>query len=493
MMQLLRFMTVRGDKPSPDQKADAVVQWLVDNGFMIIAAPNRASQIVRKFYGHETDKSKLFESDGVFMNATMPWLKNEQVAAIRTLLIDRVHANRADPNAATATTRECLVLYFCAIRQGKIPAPMCEVHTQATHQPLVRLSAFHMDDVFFDPSRPLAGGQQGSFYAGVTRKGYPVGVKRIHLGGEAEAKAMRHLQVGGYLQVHYGTPPDPTWVVMPCYSGTLSALAPLFLEVSHKPRSDYGGGLIGARYILRHLLGELAVLHDEMHGLHQDIKSSNIFVSQKQQRFVLGDLGLSSRLSARGDAAFRGLTYGYASPEQAAESEHITPASDVFSLCVTAINIMLQLDPTVRHTWARYHVNIPRATNLFPPRDRELGAAFAAWGQFSDRDDALQQITEDFELTYQGNIRRYDQRHYEHFNRIDQVMNALDAPLWDGLRSGLKMNPKLRPTAKSLQKRITMSQADTVACEAVWPKIAPYSSKIDEEIKRLVPLVNDIR
>jgi hypothetical protein len=55
------------------------------------------------------------------------------------------------------------------------------------------------------------------------------------------------------------------------------------------------------------------------------------------------------------------------------------------------------------------------------------------------------------------------------------------------------MNPKLRPTAKSLQKRITMSQADTVACEAVWPKIAPYSSKIDEEIKRLVPLVNDIR
>ena len=489
-LRMLRRITVSENCLTPEQKADAVVEWLVHNNFMSMTTPRRASQVVTKFYGHETTKSKLFESNGVFMNTNMPWLKKEQVAAIRTLLIDRVHAYKADPSAASASAQECLVRYFRAVRDGKPHPPISYVHIPGTGQNLMKLSAFHMDDVFIDSANPLAGGQQGSFFAGVTRRRYPVGVKRIHLGGDAEAKAMRQLQVGGYLQAHYAKPPAPTWVVMPCYSGTLTQLAPLFFEVPYKPRSGHTGGLRGARYILRNLLGELAFLHDEMHGLHQDIKSSNIFVSQRQKRFILGDLGLSSKLSVKGDAPFTGLTFGYAAPEQAAESQRITPAADVFSLCVTAVNGILQVDPAAKEAWADLHQNEPRPQNLFPRK--EMGAAFAVWGRFSDHDDALPQTANIFELTQQASFQADDQEYWEHFNNIAQLMTVLDAPLWEALCSGMRMDPKARPAAKALQARITMSEGDIRACEAVWAKIDPYSPEIDKEIKRLTALLKQL-
>jgi len=497
VLRMIRRITVSENSLSPPAKADAVIEWLVHNGFMTMTSPNRASQLVSKFYGHDTSKSRLFEGDGVYMNTTMPWLRREQVAAIRTLLIDRVHANKADPRAAPASAQDCLIRYFRAVQEGRPPAPISAVRLRDSAQTLTRLSAFHMDDVYFDPDRCLAGGQQGSFFAGVTQRGYPVGIKCIYVRGEAESKAMRCLQVGGYLQAHHGKQlADPTWVVMPCYSGTLTELGPLFLEVPYKPREGQKGGLRGARYILQNLFGELAFLHDDMHGLHQDIKSSNIFVSQQQRRFVLGDFGLSSKLSIRGYAPYSGMTHGYASPEQAAENQHLTPASDVFSLCVTAINGILQADPAFCEAWKKVHGARPMPPRLFPHRALEMFPAFAAWSQFSDADDTLRQIHEEFELTQQGSIKGSEPdlavSFREHFERIADVMLQLDAPLWGDLCRGLRMDPRTRPSAKELQESITISKGDRLACDAVWDKMAPYSPKIDEEVKRLKALLKKL-
>ena len=142
-----------------------------------------------------------------------------------------------------------------------------------------------------------------------------------------------------------------------------------------------------------------------MHGLHQDIKGNNIFVSQAQKRFVLGDFGLSSKLSDTGDAAFSGMTFGYASPEQAAESQRITPASDIFSRCVTAINDILQADPEVGHAWAQAYPDRPMPYSLFPTMDSQIAPAFASWARFSEGDSTLKNVTENFELTYSGGER----------------------------------------------------------------------------------------
>jgi serine/threonine protein kinase len=425
------------------------------------------------------------------MNTNMPWLKDEQLAAIRTLMIDRAHAYKADPEAVKPSVYDCLVRYFTATREGQPQNATSHVDVPGTQQTLMRLSAFHMSDVFFDPNKHLARGQQGAFFAGVTRQGYPVGIKCIHEGSKEEAKAMRALQVGGYLQVHYGKPhATPTWVVMPCYTGTLNQLAPMFFEVASQKRSSPQGSLIGARYILRNLLGELAFLHDEMKGVHQDIKSTNIFVSQKQKRFLLGDMGLSSKLSIKGDAPFSGMTFGLASPEQAAENQTITPASDIFSLCVTAVNGILQGDPTIKKMWEKAGFDHPLPTGLFPHQD--MPTAFAAWGRFSDHGDSILHTMELLEITSPNHIQASNQKYLKHFSEIAWIMDQADASLWETLRSGLRLNPKKRPTAKKLQECITLSNADQLACEKVWDKMKPYNDKIDKEIKRLTPLIKTL-
>ena len=57
---------------TPEQKADAIIEWLVHNHFMRMTDLFRASQVVATFYGHDTNTSSLFESNGVFINTTIP-------------------------------------------------------------------------------------------------------------------------------------------------------------------------------------------------------------------------------------------------------------------------------------------------------------------------------------------------------------------------------------------------------------------------------------
>jgi len=427
------------------------------------------------------------------MNPPLPWLKKEQIGAVYTLLLDRLNAVKADPEAVSDDVRGCLVRYFEAASQGKAQDLIHSVHIRGTRRTLTRLSAFHMDDVYFNPNYPLDRGQQRAFFAGVTREGYPVRIKRIDVGGQAVARARRKLQIGGYLQAHLGIPPQPTWLVTPCYSGSLQQLASLFLRIPYRPRVNHSGGLVGARYIFHKTLGELAFFHDERHVLHEDIRPRNIYISQKQRRFILGNLGSLGELSAQQDAPFAGLTYGFASPEQVAELKRITTASDIFNLGATLAYCLLRDDPAVEYTWEKLYGGSTPPKSLFPHDPGEADAAFAAWDQFLDDDDTLHSITQGLVLTGLSDRRAsLVQQNLSDYHRFAAVMMELDAELWQALCLGLKINPEARPAAKVLQQTLALSEEDERACDAAWEAIAPYDPAFLKEAEALKPLLDQL-
>jgi predicted ATPase len=91
-------------------------------------------------------------------------------------------------------------------------------------------------------------------------------------------------------------------------------------------------------------LGQVAAALDHLHAhdppvLHLDVKPSNI-LARADGRFVLVDLGLSARLISTYGAG----TSDYLAPEYGAASEP-TPAADVFSLAVTAFELLTGSPP----------------------------------------------------------------------------------------------------------------------------------------------------
>jgi hypothetical protein len=398
------------------------------------------------------------------------------VSAIRTLLIDRIHASRADPSAVTTSVRECLIHYFQAVHQGNIRDPVYQVQIKGTHQILARLSAFHTDDIFFDPHKPLFEDRVKAFFAGVTRHDYPVSIKRLHLREATQALTMGRLQLGGYLQIHHGRHSDTTWVATPCYSGTLAQFAPVFLETPYHSRSSHHGGLRGARYMLLHLLGELIFLHDELHVAHGNISSNNVFVSQRQRRFVLGD------------------PVDFAAPEDGARSPHSGFASDIFHLCLTVIDSMLLADPKVNRAWEESHPDINKPKILFPRRSEQNHyLAHETWHQFFTHCDRPWPRTaaaglDSHDSWYDRERRELLQR----YQNIDAIMTNLDAELWNALCAGLRKDFEDRPTAKVLRQSLTISEHDRLRCAEAWHRIPPYSPAIADEIRRLKPIIAHI-
>lgn len=480
LVRVLRRITLTETKYTPEQKADQVVDWMVANGFMARqSASGRASQRPSKFYGHDVAKSKLFTGHGVAIQTNMPWLKDEQVAAIRALLIDRVHAFKADPRSFSLSTRDALVRYFKLVKD-KVPLlPVAVVQTTGAVEKLTRLRALHMDDVYFDHNKPLSSGAQGQFFAGITSKFYPVAIKQIKKDGAKEAQLMRRLTVGGYLQAHYTTPP---LVVMPCYSGTFNDFSKRFYEVPSTPRQGASGGLIGTRYMMSKLLIELDYLHNEMHGLHFDIKGTNIFVSKTQKLLVLGDFGISAVQSDCGDASFTGRTVGFCSPEQLDNSNRLTQASDIFSLAATICNGLIYYDPAFRRLWRSMFPDVTRPKILFPADDKKAPLYFSAWTNINSglpqQPSPFADITFDEEA---AEIAGYERQ----FRRIDSVMQALDAPLWTELRAALRTAQSTRPSAMALRGTITLNEQDKATCERVWDTVEPFNKSIGDEVARL--------
>jgi serine/threonine-protein kinase len=93
--------------------------------------------------------------------------------------------------------------------------------------------------------------------------------------------------------------------------------------------------------IFRECLVGLTCLHEQGY-LHQDVKPENIMESEKGE-IKLVDFGLAIEISATGTGEARRGTFGYSSPEQQS-GKPLTPASDIFSLGVTFIDMLAGMD-----------------------------------------------------------------------------------------------------------------------------------------------------
>ena len=163
IMRLFRRITSGGKHAlTPEQKADAVTQWLLQNDFITRVSPETPFQSTAKFFDYDTNINNIFKSRKTPRKCRIPWLKEKQAAALSTLLFDHMHASQTDPSAVTASARECLVRYFKASQNDETGKAITQSQLIKTDPPLMRLSAYHMDDIFFNPSNPLRRNSFGS-------------------------------------------------------------------------------------------------------------------------------------------------------------------------------------------------------------------------------------------------------------------------------------------------------------------------------------------
>jgi serine/threonine protein kinase len=233
-------------------------------------------------------------------------------------------------------------------------------------------------------------------------------------------------------------------------------------------------------------------LHDNLRGIHQDIKGANIFVSRAQQRLVLGDFGVASEQGAGGLGPVRGRTRGFQSPEQVGEQPFISAASDVFSLCVTVINFMLQHDPAVAAQWIAYWGNQPRPAQLFATEADHLDVvAYETWRSYLSR-SAPEPQTEMTVLSelYGVNGAARDAYIYK-YHCIGSVFRRLDPVLWRQLLRGLQVNAHSRLRAAQFCRGPEfaqvpwLSEAEKQRMQRVWAAMPDHSDAIAKALRRV--------
>ena len=476
--------------PAPAQQTEMVVTWLLENNFLRCIT-GLANQRHEFFYGHDIRTSTLFESerDGVSIARSLPWLRREDVRAVRALLINRTHARWADPRSCPASCAEAIYRYFVDVHERRGTLRPVLVPDGMPGAGLVKLPAYHMDDVYFLDDEAAGYGQQGDFFVGITQRNHPVGIKRIPQGGVEESRMLRRLQVGGYLNLLHH---DVTYMVTPLYSGDLNDYAGYFLRVPGLKNARAKQRLVGGRYLLYKTMGELTRLHDEMRGIHQDIKGGNILVARAQRRLVLGDYGVACEQGAGGYGPVQGRTRGSQAPEQAAEQPFVSAACDVFSLCVTAINLMLQHDPAVAGQWTSYWREQPRPSHLFVTEAGHPDViAYDTWHSYMRR-TAVEPQTEMTALANLYGIRDAERDAYIYkYHCISSVFRRLDPILWRQLLRGLQITAQNRVRAAQFcdgsdgAQPAWLTEEEKKQMQRVWTTIPEHSDAIAGALRRV--------
>src|SRR5260370_41900303 len=96
------------------------------------------------------------------------------------------------------------------------------------------------------------------------------------------------------------------------------------------------------------------------HIVHRDIKPSNLLIHQDDGRLVIADFGIARAMQKERPLTQGGWALGtehYTAPEQS--QGNAEPASDIYSMCVVAYQILTDLLP--------FHSTLPSHSPTLPP------------------------------------------------------------------------------------------------------------------------------
>ncbi|MBR8837548.1 MAG: GUN4 domain-containing protein [Stigonema ocellatum SAG 48.90 = DSM 106950] len=231
--------------------------------------------------------------------------------------------------------------------------------------------------------------------------------------------------------------------------------------------------------LLKSLLPVLQFVHDKQ-VIHRDIKPENI-IRRSNGELVLVDFGAAktvkpTALSVTGTVIG---TAGYTSPEQAIGKA--TFASDIYSLGVTCLNLLTQVQPlelfdVTEWSWIwRNYLTVQESDNLAFILDKMVEYAVKRRYQSAievlqalnppNKEPRLQRQRE--QLEYENNLRRYEQE------------------LSVALKAGYPLDEFVRNALKKIQQSLGISDEDVVPIEQqlLAPKQAEYERQ-QEAIKR---------
>lgn len=414
------------------------------------------------------------------LRQALPTINAGLARKLVAFFIERAHAERADPKAVQNGLEPQIVRLLQKLANHE---PLVSVRVPAGAANLLNLRAPNYDGCLFDPSKPLGRGGQGAFFVGITPHKHALAVKMMlpaPEGSEAsrqrdfarEAATTRRASRFDVLQLI--CTPTQQFMVMPLFNGDLKQHAAAFLRLAAGPGEPGCQGLFGARYVLRSLLGEVDHLHRSRRVMHQDIKANNVFLQRDWQRFILGDLGMASRIGDNGQARPRGYTPTLAAPEQFGRAEFIGPKVDVFGLATTMFELLTtQCPQVVAYRRARYPQQ--SAAGLFP-YETQVPQMHAAHRQMVfgalDGTGSPNQAAE-VPMAMRG--------HMAHFESIHRSVDACDLPLGHLLRRMLQHDPSERPSTGEAIAHIDylmhLSAESLTRIQEAWnhdvPKYAP--------------------
>jgi serine/threonine protein kinase len=467
---------------TPTEKAAQVVAWLDGTGLCRRGTEQRRTLQpwldAASDTGTCTRRSRALQTCCTFLTPT-------QADSICRFFIDRAHAERADPTAVQTSLSRALEHLLKLMHEGR---PAYSIRTPAGAPHLLQLRAPHYDGCFFDPSQTVVQGGQGAFYVGVSPRGHALAVKCVRAPAETsgaavsrtswslarEARTTRRARQLDLLQ--FIATPQMHCMVMPLCSCDLSERGAVFFSLHHPPRAGAEQtGLFGARHVVRSLLSGLSALLDAG-VVHEDIKARNIGLKRDTRQFKIIDYGVAAVMELDASAKMLGYTPRYAAPEQLGRHPRIDHKVDVYSLALTAFDMLLSCEPLASYRNERF---APQRSDPFPParqlralNTQQRGELFAAidgsaWGTPRIAPQAMPL----------GGA----------FESVHASIDAFDQPLGALLRRMLHHDPAQRCTAPEaamfMDKHMRISAQDEAHIVEAWRAHIPrFSPQVRQQL-----------
>lgn len=434
------LMRILGYPAAPvgiDQRAAAVHQWLKSHDLFEVAR-TRPKQRLRPLYGEDPVSSSLLARPGAHIGRDLRWLDPKTTRFLREMLIDRAHAECAQPELIEPILLDAVRAFFALHSAGKYTrkADMQRLVGRFSGHALTLLRSQHVGEVYYQQSFAQHSCDRGAWFVGLSRHAAPVAVTKISkhapiLPACSDEPSARR---GDYLVRHETD--AHVYFVTPLYPAVLPNVATLFVDDADAHLAGFGQkAFVGARYLCRESLRAMHRYHHTRRLPHGLIRAAAICVDVKRQRLVLvhaaagpAELLLAQDAQSHGSrgACTAARLAGLAASRQ----------SDVVDVSAMVTRLMLSHAPSVARAWTRRYPNKRMPKFLFGDDDlRFAQLTFDMWlrEKPAARTAAIAQAPQLAHVP--ASIKA---ALCTHFDRIDAVMHDVDARLWDVLQMGLR-------------------------------------------------------